>query len=279
MVIDFHTHVYPEKIAERTLNALIKSAKVVSAHTNGTTAGLLESMESSGIDKSVILPVVTRKGQFETVNSYAAEINKKHKNLLSFGGIHPDDDNIKEKLKFLKDSGFKGIKIHPDYTGTFIDDERYVNIIAECARLGLLVVTHAGADPAFDVIHCTPEKGRAVLEKVTDITGSKEPFMIFGHLGGMFVGKDVEKYLLGSNCYIDISCSFSSLQSFCDTDDEDVVNVIKKHGADRILFATDSPWNNQKEYLEHFRQLEGITDYEKELILHKNAERLLHTAC
>ena len=279
MVIDFHTHVYPEKIAERTLNALTKSAKVVSAHTDGTIAGLLESMESSGIDKSVIMPVATRKGQFETINSYAANINKKYKNLLSFGGIHPDDDNIKEKLKFLKDSGFKGIKIHPDYTNTFIDDERYVNIIAECARLGLLVLTHAGADPAFNVIHCTPEKGRAVIEKVTDMTGVKEPFMIFAHLGGMFVGKDVEKYLLGSSCYIDISCSFSSLQSFCNTDDEDVVNVIKKHGADRILFATDSPWNSQKAYVEHFKQLKGISDAEKELILYKNAERLLHTAC
>ena len=279
MVIDFHTHVYPEKIAEKTISALVSSAPGVRVHTKGTIQALLESMDNAGIDQSVILPVATRKGQFDSINRYALNINQSSDRLISFGGIHPDDDDIPGKLRFLKENGFKGIKIHPDYTGTFIDDERYITIVTEAARQGLLVVTHAGVDPAFDVIHCTPQRGRAVMDLAVSRAGVSRPFMVFAHLGGMYVHKDVEKYLLGTNCYIDISCSFSSLQSFCDTDDEDVVRVIKAHGADKILFATDSPWNNQKEYLEHFRQLEGITDYEKELILHKNAERLLHTAC
>ena len=139
----------------------------------------------------------------------------------------------------------------------------------------MLVVTHAGVDPAFDVIHCTPEKGRAVLDRVSAETGTDKPFLVFAHLGGMFVHQDVMKYLVGTNCYIDISCSFKSLGSFCDTDDEEVVRVIKSHGADKILFATDCPWNSQKEYAEHFRQLSGITDKEKNMILFENAERLL----
>ncbi len=275
MVIDFHTHVYPDKIAKRTIEALVHSAKNVTAHTDGTLQGLLESMKKAGIDKSVILPVATRKGQFDTINRFAHEINMAQSDLISFGGIHPDDEDIPSKISFLKEEGFKGIKIHPDYTGTFIDDERYVDIITECARHGLKVVTHAGVDPAFDVIHCTPEKGRAVLDRVTASTGTAEPFLIFAHLGGMFVHKDVEKYLIGTNCYIDISCSFSSLMSFCDTTDEDVISVIKNHGADKILFATDCPWNDQKAYLDHFRTLAGISDNEKELILHKNAEKIL----
>lgn len=275
MVIDFHTHVYPDSMASRVIDALIKSAKDVKAYTDGTLRGLLASMEDAGIDKSVILPVATRKGQFDTINKYALEINRTYKNLVSFGGIHPDDDDVENKLRFLKDSGFKGIKIHPDYTGTFIDDERYIRIITECAKLGLKVITHAGVDPAFDVIHCPPDRARAVLDRVTADTGAEEPFMIFAHLGGMYVHRDVEKYLLGTNCYIDISCSFSSLMSFCDTDDDDVVSVIKRHGADRILFATDCPWNGQKAYVEHFKALEGISDTEKEMILYKNAEKIL----
>ncbi len=275
MVIDFHTHVYPEKIAARTIAALEKAAPIAHAFTEGTTAALLDSMKTAGINKSVILPVATRKGQFDSITSYAMNINKTCENLISFGGIHPDDDDIAGKLLYLKENDFKGVKIHPDYTGIFIDDERYVKIITECARLGLKIVTHAGADPAFDVIHCPPEKGRKVLDSVSTKTGIKEPFLIFAHLGGIYVHKDVEKYLLGTNCYIDISCSFSSLSSFCDTTDEDVTNVIKKHGADKILFATDSPWNEQKAYLEHFKTLSGITDNEKEMILHRNAEKLL----
>ena len=275
MVIDFHTHIYPDKIAARTIEALGKAAPGVCAHTDGTLGGLLESMDRSGIDKSVILPVATRKGQFETINRFALELNNEHTRLVSFGGIHPDDDDQEGKLLWLKENGFKGIKIHPDYTGTFIDDPRYINLITICARLGLKVVTHAGVDPAFDVIHCPPEKGRAVLDLISASSGVKEPFLIFAHLGGMCVHSEVEKHLLGSNCYLDISCSFPELLKFCDTTDEDVVRVIRRHGADRLLFGTDSPWTDQQAALEHFRALKGITEKEKELILHKNAEKLL----
>ncbi len=275
MVIDFHTHIYPDKIAARTIEALKHAAKEVEAFTDGTLNGLLQSMDAAGIDRSVILPVATRKGQFDTINQFAWELNQRQNRVISFGGIHPDDENPEEKLQKLKEQGFRGIKIHPDYTGTFIDDERYVRIISVCARLGLLVVTHAGVDPAFDVIHCPPEKGRAVVDRVSRETGVTEPFLVFAHLGGMFVHRDVEKYLLGSNCYLDISCSFKSLMRFCETDDDDVVSVIRRHGAEKMLFGTDCPWNDQKQTLEHFRELKGISAEEKELILHQNAGRLL----
>ena len=275
MIIDFHTHIYPDKIAERTINALVNSAKNVLAHTNGTLSGLIESMDKAGIDKSVILPVATRKGQFDTINNFALNINKTQKRLVSFGGIHPDDDDIPEKIGYLKENGFRGIKIHPDYTGTFIDDERYIKIISECAWRGLKVITHAGVDPAFDVIHCPPEKARAVVEKISRETGINEPFMIFAHLGGMLMHDDVMKYLAGTNCYIEISCSFHGLTHFCDTTDEDVIRTIKVHGADKILFGTDSPWNDQKSYVEHFKKLDGISDKEKDMILHTNAEKIL----
>ena len=275
MVTDFHTHVYPDRIAEKTIKTLMDSAPDVKIYTKGTLNALLESMKNAGIDRSVVLPVTTRKGQFDTINKFALELNRTYPNLVSFGGIHPDDDNIEEKIKFLKDNGFKGVKIHPDYTDTFIYDERYIKIIKECARQGLKLVTHAGADPAFKIIHCHPQKARQVLEKVHAETGVKEPFMIFAHLGGIRVHEDVKKYLLGSNCYLDISCSFSELGSWCDTTAKEVAEVIKIHGADKILFATDSPWNDQKAYLEHFRAMQEISDTEKELILYRNAEKIL----
>ena len=44
--------------------------------------------------------------------------------------MHPDCDNVEEKLKYLKDNGVKGIKIHPDYQEAYIDDERYCKAYA-----------------------------------------------------------------------------------------------------------------------------------------------------
>lgn len=275
MVIDFHTHIYPDALAARTIAALKASAKEVKASTDGTLQGLLNSMRQAGVDRSVILPVATRKGQFETINRFARQINETQSDVISFGGIHPDDDDPEGKLLFLRESGFKGIKIHPDYTDTFIDDPRYIRIITACARLGLLLVTHAGVDPAFPVVHCPPDRARAVLDRVMAAAGRKEPFMVFAHLGGMCMYNEVEKHLVGSPCYIDISCAFQSMMGFCGTTDEAVVRLIRAHGAERILFATDCPWSDQKESLEHFRAMTGLSEHEKSLILYQNARRLL----
>ena len=274
MIIDFHTHVYPDRLAERTMAALSTAADV-EAHTDGTLNGLRGSMAQAGVDLSVVLPVNTRKGQFDTITRFALEINNSCGNIISFGGIHPDDDEPETKLTYLKENGFKGIKIHPDYTETFIDDERYIRIVTAAQELGLIVVTHAGKDPAYDEVHCPPDRARALLDTVDDLTGFDEPFMVFAHLGGNRLLSDVERYLVGQNCYIDISCSFSDIGNFSDSSDEDIVRVIKNHGADKILFATDSPWNGQKEYIERFKSLRGLTDREKQLILGRNAEELL----
>ncbi len=274
MIIDFHTHVYPDKIAERTIKAL-SSVADVTACTDGTLSGLLESMKQSGVDRSVILPVATRKGQFDTINRFAKDINERYSEVISFGGIHPDDDDIEEKIIFLKDQGFIGVKLHPDYQETMINDERYIRIITLCQRSGLLVLTHAGKDPAYEKVHCPPKEGREMLDRVYRETRFEEPFFIFAHLGGNRLLKDVETYLVGQNCYIDISCSFSCFGHFTDNADEDVVRVIKNHGADKILFATDSPWNGQKDYIDHFKGLSGLSDREKEMILSENALKLL----
>lgn len=274
MIIDFHTHVYPDKIAERTIRALGKIADV-KPYTDGTVEGLLNSMKEAGVDKSVILPVNTRAGQFETITAFAKHINDTYDNLISFGGIHPDDEDIPAKVRFLKENGFKGIKIHPDYTETFIDDERYINIIAEAKKVDLLVITHAGKDPAYSTIHCPSDRAAKMLNRVQELAPFEKPFFIFAHLGGNRILPDVEKYLVEQNCYIDISCSFNDIGSFSTSTDDDIVRVIKNHGADKILFATDSPWNGQKEYVKRFKALTGLSDTEKDMILGKNAERIL----
>ena len=77
MVIDFHTHIFPDAIAEKTI-AILEKASGIKADTDGTLNGLLQSMEVTGVDMSVILPVVTKPSQFESVNVFAKQINEKY---------------------------------------------------------------------------------------------------------------------------------------------------------------------------------------------------------
>lgn len=65
-VVDFHTHIFPDKIAEKTV-AHLQAVGKTQAYTNGTASGLLASMEDADVDCSVVLPVVTSVTQFDSI--------------------------------------------------------------------------------------------------------------------------------------------------------------------------------------------------------------------
>ena len=69
-MIDFHTHMFPEKIAAKTLRFLSERCKTV-PFTDGTPGGLAASAEEAGLECSVVLPVVTNPEQFDSINRFA----------------------------------------------------------------------------------------------------------------------------------------------------------------------------------------------------------------
>ena len=90
MIIDFHTHTFPDKIAAKTIEKL-SSVSNITPFADGTVKGLSEIMEKSQVDLSVILPVATKPEQFKTINETAQMINQEYAGRLrSVGGIHPD---------------------------------------------------------------------------------------------------------------------------------------------------------------------------------------------
>ena len=92
--------------------------------------------------------------------------------------------------------------------------------------------------------------------------------MIAAHLGGQSMWDDVEEYIAGTDIYIDTSMGFEMYST------EQFLRILKKHGSDKILFGTDSPWSDSGKERQKLLSL-PISDEEKENILHKNAEKLL----
>lgn len=145
MIIDFHVHVFPDKIAQKAVSRLEKLAKS-NAFTDGSLAQLKKSMREASVDISVLQPVATHENQVSTCNDFAIYLNENNTNLVSFGSMHTDFNDYKSELFRLKNHGILGIKLHPNYQKTYFDDIRYKRII-ECANeLGLIVLTHAGLD-------------------------------------------------------------------------------------------------------------------------------------
>lgn len=263
MVIDFHTHIFPDKIAARSIVHL-ENASGITAATDGTLQGLLDSMEKNQVDLSVILPVVTKPSQFESVNQFAAEVNEKYKGrLISFGGIHPDSEDYRAELDRIKELGLPGVKLHPDYQGVMIDDPRYMNIIKYADSLGLMIVVHAGIDIGLpEPVHCPPDKARKVL----DILHPDR--LILAHLGGWKQWNSVYELLAGEQVYFDTSFTFDYIE-------QDVfLKILDKHGYEKVLFATDSPWSDAKRAVAVAKSL-PIEEEAVDAILCKNARNLL----
>lgn len=263
MIIDFHTHIFPDKIAAKSIEALSKVSGVTAA-TDGTLNGLLASMDKSGVDLSVIMPVVTKPSQFETVNTFAKSVNEQYAGrLLSFGGIHPDCEDYKAKLDFIKDLGLPGIKLHPDYQGVMIDDTRYMNIIEYANELGLIILVHAGIDIGLpEPVHCPPDKARRVLDAI------KPKKLVLAHMGGWKQWEEVSEYLAGENVYLDTAFCFDYMEQAA------FLKILEKHDKEKLLFATDSPWSDAVHDIQALKELH-LEPQLLENIFSNNAKKLL----
>ena len=76
MIVDFHTHVFPEKIASQTILALASKSQN-KPHTDGTVDGMINALSDANAQIAVTLPVLTKPTQFESVTKFAAYINEK----------------------------------------------------------------------------------------------------------------------------------------------------------------------------------------------------------
>lgn len=276
MVIDFHTHVFPEKIAARTVSALAASSGS-RPHSDGTAEGLRSAMDEAGCNIAINLPVLTKATQFESICRFASELNaeenalEKGKNLntgahlISFAGIHPDDPDPEEHLHLVKELGFLGIKVHPDYQNTFFDDEKYIRIFSIAKELGLITVTHAGQDGAFvgEPIKCTPTRVLRVLDKLGGYSK-----LVLAHLGGNKLFEQVYSELAGEDLFFDTSYALpiAGKSAF--------MKILEKHGPEKILFATDSPWRNIKEQIDLIKSY-SLGSEAEDLIFSNNAKALL----
>lgn len=238
MIIDFHTHCFPDALAPRAMSRLAATASTIaiSPTTDGTAAGLLGSMRNAGIDRSVVCNIATNAHQMPKVNDFAIETLMRFPSLIPLGSLHPHGEALEEELARLVSAGITGIKIHPDYVGIHIDDPDFEPVFALCEARGVFVITHAGLDPISpDHIYCTPERVRRVMDKFPRLK------LIVAHMGGYHCEEEFLSLLCGQSVYID-----TSLLSHRPERNGELRRILLEHDSSRILFATDTPWADAK---------------------------------
>lgn len=278
MIIDIHTHTFPDKIAPVAIEKLQTSCHT-RPFTDGTQAGLTASMKQSGVDLAVVLPVATNTHQVPHVNDASAKLNAQGGGIVSFGCIHPDCEDWKQELDRVCAMGLKGIKIHPVYQGVDIDDVRYIRILARAGELGLTVVTHAGLDIGFPgQVNCSP----AMLRRAVRAAGPVK--LIAAHMGGWRNWDQVGECLADTTVGLDTCYALGKIESNGDgyyaaeeldlMREEQFVSLVRTFGAQRIYFGTDSPWRSHEQSIAALERL-PLTREEKDAILGENAKKLL----
>lgn len=260
LIIDFHTHAFPDEIAVKAMAKLQEECSV-KAVLDGTLNSLLKSMDKCGIMKSVLCNIATRPEQFNPILKWSKKVRSER--IVSLPSVHPLDNEIKEHIKIIKEEGFLGIKMHPFYQNFSIDDEKAFKIYEALVENNLFIVMHCGYDisfPKWDI--ASPQRIIRVINKFPKLK------FITTHLGAWKQWDEVEKLILGKEIYMEISFSFGWLP------DEKIKDFLLKHPSDFILFGTDSPWADQCREIENLKNLAF-----REELLNKifciNAQKLL----
>ena len=264
MVIDFHAHIYTDDMAPKAI-ASVKRRMGVRVPGLGTVSDLRDSMEKSGVEKSIILPLAPLPKHVAPTNDFFLATVANGDGLVPFGAIHPFQPDIEEELDRLIAAGVKGVKAVPFMQRFYPDDPRCDRLYEAVAERDMVLLLHAGKVPEdLPEVFGTPDRFARMVERHPDLV------VVLAHLGGWEMWSGVRKHLIpaGENVYFDTAYISPSLTS------EETCDLISEIGADRVLFGTDYPWTDQAEEIEFVGEME-LSDREKRLILSENARRLL----
>lgn len=257
--IDFHAHVYPEKIAEKAIKN-VGDFYSIRIQCDGLADSLVKLSEESGIVTSVIFSPALTAAQVPNINDYIkAECEAHPGRLIGFGTVHADMEKPEEEIARIRTLGLKGIKIHPDTQMFDMDSPAMMQIYEIIQKNNLPVIVHCG-DYRYDYSH--PKRLANILDTFPKLT------VIAAHFGGWSIFDLALEYLKDRFCYLDISSSMEFLGNVRTRE------LIELYTPKRILFGSDYPmWNPGKE-LERYLSI-GFDKAENEMVLYKNAEEIL----
>jgi uncharacterized protein len=244
MLIDFHTHCYPDNVWPKVAAAI--SGRYGNKVDNaGTISGLEENMRVAGVDLAVVQPVANQPKHVASVNEWAQSVREKHKNMLFFAAIHPGVDDPYSVVCSLAEKGFPGVKMQPNAGGYYPDSRECFEIYRALKENDMILLTHVGDElKPFEPLYSHPRYFRNVLDSFPDLK------IILAHLGGYNTWDDLDMILGYRNAYFDTAMS-------CEIGEKEFLGLIERIGIDRVLFGTDFPWYDMNKAVDYTREVLG----------------------
>ena len=265
MIIDAHTHIYPDNVAAKAISTIIRNGKgTVNNYTDGTFRGLLNSMDTAGIDYSIVLPVATVPGFAGSILQWIKDVAPLSKRLIFFGSVHPLDHDYRTTIKEMRALGIQGIKFHPGYQDFPADSEGAFKVYEEALKNDMVLHFHSGFDPSLP--HCDYTSVERFSRLLDSFPNSK---VILAHAGGMDEWQKVMDLLGNRGCYFDIAYVLEKMKA------DKTARELYRRNDDYFLFGTDSPWCDQEKYVRLIRDSETLSPEQKNKMFYKNIMKLI----
>lgn len=260
-IIDAHAHIYPEKIAEKAVQAVGRFYGVEESMAGkGSVDDLLSTCDRSPITHFIVHSVATTARSVPTINTFLAEQAAAHDEFIGFGTMHHEFEDMEAEVERALGLGLQGFKLHPDTQRVNMDDPRLMNFYEIIAGRVPLVV-HTG-DYRQDF--SSPRRLARILKTFPDLVVDA------AHLGGWSIydrGYDMlhEDLLGAERLFVDASSAFAFVGR------RHMRELIRMWGSDRVMFGSDYPMWDPPSELEEMLGCE-LTDDELEKVLYRNAE-------
>lgn len=259
MIIDAHCHVWPDAIARKVLAD--RPVGLDPVH-DGTLDGLRRTMDAAGIDMAMTLAVANVGKNVWRTNEFVGKVDRTR--LIPFGTVHPDL-SVEDNLAALRENGVVGVKLHPLFQSVAFADQRTREILMALAENDIPVIAHVGSGGDA----CQNERGapKDLHNMLTEVRGLR---LIAAHYGGYQVLDEAEQWSVGTDVHLETSWppSMGTLPK------ERITAIIRRHGADRVVYGSDWPMTDPATEIAAIRAL-GLTAEEERGILGGNLARLL----
>jgi uncharacterized protein len=281
IVFDAHTHLFHPRVVKnvKKKTKMVQRLRLRTAGVEGRTSrsSLENDFKSNGIIGGLVLPTALVH-EVQAVNDSAFE-RVKDSQLNTAGTLHPGAKNIPEMLCNFEQRNIKAIKFCSFSQRFSLQDPKTFEMLERIQEHNIhsrskfflifdtlmLADFYFGSDPAHNT---TPE----LLGELTNNFPSIN--FIGAHMGGLLAPfKDIKTYLKpASNLFLDTSNGAHVL------DENQYIELIKKHGPEHIIFGTDWPWFTHREEIRLQHTLfdkAGFTKEEKACIFANNILQLL----
>ncbi|MBW1840171.1 MAG: amidohydrolase [Deltaproteobacteria bacterium] len=277
MIIDFHTHIFPEEFRtgrenffpdEPGFRLLYDSpgSKLASAEE------IVESMDAHGVDRSVVFGFPWQIAKtFKMHNDYIMESAARYPDrLIGFCCFDPfNAEAVPEILRCL-DGGLSGVGELAFYQAGIDSSciEKLTPIMEICVDKDLPVLIHTNEPVGHVYLGKSPNTLRQIYDLVGQFPDAK---IVLAHWGGgifffNLLRREVKETL--SNVYFDTAASPFLY-------DPDVYLIAKQIvGTEKILFGSDFPLLKPKRYFDEFKEA-GLSAEDKARVCGGNAVRLL----